>query len=226
MKMKIASLTLIWGTFSLLCIAMASSVHAQAPAPTFEVKYIIPLSTGDITNYEVIDSANAARTNMAQLRPAIIRLLDAMQAGTMPSHPTADGLDSENNPKTFYRRVSDAFDKRGQGPISTASLCASIDCIFTGKISDGHAVLTLKSIDFVHIPPGDDMMSYVLFSAQPEELDAYKIGKKPLKAYLESRKYESYINWVSVNGINTSINDLDDAVRFQKKLDKGDLSGF
>ncbi len=210
----------------MFCAVMTSAVVAQTPSQTFDVKYIVPLSTGDHFDYEVIDSANASRTNVALLRPAIIKLLDAMQAATMPSHPTADASDSQNNPKTFYSRVAASFEQRGKGPICTASLSVSIDCIFTGQIQNGHTILTLKSIDFTHVPPGDDMVSFVLFSAHPDELGAYKVGKKPLKAFLESRKYESYVVSITVNGAKTEINDLDDSVRFQKKLDKGDISGF
>ncbi len=226
MKKNNASLLLLWSMFLLVGCGFVTRVAAQSAAQTFEVQFAVPLSTGDDFNYELVDSANALRTNVSQLRPVIIKLLDDMQAGTMPSHPTADNPDSENNPLTYFGRVASGFEKRGNGPVCTASMSGTIDVIFTGQIQNGHTVLTLKSIDFTHCPPNNDMVIFLLFSAHPDELEAYKVGKKSLKAYLESQKYETYVTAITVNGTRTLIEDMDDSAKFRNKLNKGDLSGF
>ena len=217
---------LLWGMFLLVSCGFVTRVAAQGTAQSFEVQFAVPLSTGNDFDYELVDSANAFRTNVSQLRPAIIQLLDDMHSGKMPSHPTAGNADDQNDPKTYYSRLANGFEKRGKGPVCTASMSGTIDAIFTGQIQKGHAVLTLKSIDFTHCPPDNDMVSYLLFSAHPDELGAYKVGKKSLKTYLESQKYECYVVAVTVNGTRTLITDMDDSAKFRNKIDKGDLSGF
>lgn len=226
MKKKIASLTLLWGMLLFVGSGLVTGVAAQAAVQSFEVQFSVPLSTGGDFDYELVDSANALRTNVSQLRPVIAKLLDDMQAGTMPSHPTAEGEDSQNDPKTFYSRVASSFDKRGSGPVCTASMIGVIDVFFTGQIRNGHTELTLKSIDFTHCPPDNDMISFVLFSAHPDELGAYKVGKKSLKAYLESQKYETYVLSITVNGTRTFIEDMDNSPGSATKSTRATSVGF
>ena len=226
MKKNNASLMLLWGLFLLVCCGFATRVAAQTAAQSFEVQFSVPLSIGDDFAYEMLDSAEAAQTNVSQLRPVIIQLLDDMQSGKMPSHPTADGKDSQNDPKTLYSRVVTNFVKRGGSPVCTATMSGSIDLVFTGQIQKGRSVLTLKSIDFTHCPPDNEMVRYALFSAYPDELGAYKVGKKGLVPYLVAQKYESYPISITVNGTRTVIEDMEDAAKIRNKLNKGDLSGY
>ncbi|MFN8394561.1 MAG: hypothetical protein U0176_07820 [Bacteroidia bacterium] len=234
MKIKIASVILLSGLALTACQSETKETNTPAPAPTetpapakvtewdFDARYLVPLNAGraDADENTVIDAANAEKTNVAELKPVWTKILADLQAGKLAAHPASENTDSENNPSTYFKRMSKSVPS---GPATTKTLSDRFYARFKSHAKDGHSTHTLVGIDLNHAP-GNDMPDFEFVTLLPSDLGGYMVGDKTLQAYLEAMQYESYILQLTTANKDVKVSEMTQIPGLEDKINKGDLS--
>lgn len=233
-NLKVASLILLGALALTACQSETKETNTPAPATTetpapakvtewsFDARYLVPLNAGraEADENTVIDAANAEKTNVAQLKPVITKILADLQAGKLAAHPSPSNSDSENNPLTYFKRIAKAAPN---GPATNKTLSDRLEVRFKSQAKDGHSTHSLAGIDLTH-SPGNDMPDFQFVTLLPEDLGGYMVGEQTLQAYLEGMSYESYILQVTTANKDVRVSELSQVAGLEDKINKGDLS--
>ena len=85
----------------------------QAPLETFSARYIVPLTEGRLNGeHEIVDKSLITRTNLAEFKPALMRIVQDAYDGKIGTYP--DGYtDKKGDPTTFLKRNAASMTEAG-----------------------------------------------------------------------------------------------------------------
>lgn len=214
------------------CEKVDEKIHPKeklASGTSFNAKYIVPLTTGrDNGETEIVDAANAAAKNVAELKPVFTEMVKLALNGDIPSYPD-DWEDPEKDPKTFLKR---RFDKVASS-IETANiedLNLSFEMSFEGEAFDGYSKMTPEYIDITYVDHANEHPDQILGRVYMKDLNNIYVSKGesklPLPNYLETRDFEHYVIRVYTPQDSFGIRTHADARTVQQKLEQGMLENL
>jgi hypothetical protein len=229
--LKIAVLCL---TLSMGLVACTEKVETPAPeltaAPTenFMARYAVPLTTGRHNGEEmIVDSANASLTNVAQLKPAIVQIVQAAVDGKINNYPDDDSI-VEKDPMTFLQRVITKWDANGGLKFEAKDLGMAAEIVYDGKASGNHSVLTPKFIDLIWVDHTDIYPDRRMARIHMKDLGTYKVQANGVSVglveYLQARQFENYvINVETSRGVHY-VKSFDESAQLQMMVDQGQIA--
>lgn len=231
--LKIAFVCCSIGVTTLGCTEKEISNVPQAPVVVteqFAARYCVPLTKGrENGENQVVDPNHALATNVAELKPAIAKVIqDAMDA-RIESHPD-EGKDKEMDPKTFLQRVISRMSADGRPKPALADMTVSLEVNYDGRAANGHSQLTPASLDLIWVDPAGELPDYLLCRIFVKDLKGYEVqagGKSvSLETYLQAMSFEAYPINVSVGEDIHRIKSFSEARDMQQLIEQGNLAAI
>ncbi|MEY3442106.1 MAG: hypothetical protein RLZZ519_387 [Bacteroidota bacterium] len=195
---------------------------------SFTARYGVPLTTGrPMGEQEIVDSAHAAATNVAELKPVITKIIQDALDGKLATHPDGDEP-KDQDPKTHLQRVVANMAADGRPEPKLEDMTISMEVNYDGIAKKGSAELSPVSLDLIWVDPTETLPDFLLGRIWMKDLAAYNVQQGsnsiPLATYLQSRTFENYVINVAAGDKTHFIKNFTESTNVQQLLDQGNLA--